>query len=122
MNRDWSLIRKIALAIKDVFLSDSVGHLEAIRKINGEIDGHMIYNIRLMFDEDLIKGSMIESPKGSIPNILRLSARGHDFIDAVTDPEVWTRITHEREEGKNSVPLEIIFSLRNARLRKQYGL
>lgn len=123
MKRDLGLIREIALALESVPNPNPHTNLEAIYLIEGHSVDEILYHLRLMFDEDLIEGKMIDSIGGhSSVNLLRLTARGYDFIDATQDPQVWDQILQKIREVGQSASIGIILELGKDYLKKKFGL
>lgn len=96
MKRDMDLIREFLLKIEKgeadfEFLSAetaaSLGSTTDCSLTTEEAD-HREYNFQLMIDAGLVEG---DGTGGGCFYVNKITWAGHDFLDAVRDPEVWLK-------------------------------
>ena len=92
MKRDLDLIRDILLHVEDVtsFSEHIFGYDLGLEtsKSSDEIYGH----VALLFDEDLIFGNLDETMGDGVGhlNIERLTNKGHDYLNFIRNPKIWS--------------------------------
>lgn len=112
MKRDMDLIRSLLLKLEGLPLSPSaVVHISPDDEeiaIEGYSSDQIEYHLNLLREQNLI-----ECP-GSQPMIgttfCRLTWEGHDFLDAVRDPEIW-RKTKKGTEATGSFTFDLVRDL-----------
>lgn len=112
MTRDMDLIRTLLLKLENLPLSPSAVIVLDPNDQEVAVDGYSVdqieYHLDLLRERDLI-----ECP-GSKPMIgityRRLTWEGHDFLDAVRDPEIW-RKTKRGAEATGSFTFDLVLDL-----------
>lgn len=90
MKRDLSLIRDLLLAIEEADKPPS--SVELCYEKNEPDTEVAIYHLRLMQDAGLVTCLSSNPLSGDwYCEDLKMTWEGHDYIDAVRDPEVWKR-------------------------------
>jgi hypothetical protein len=106
MKRDMDLIRKIAFAVESMPSSiDS----ESLR-IDGFNEEQIAYHCELMNESGLfvaIDTQTMHSDYASF-NILRLTSKGHDFVDAARSDSVWNKAKATIATTVGSVSLDMM--------------
>ena len=75
------------------------------------------YHLDLLFDAGFVQGMRSMTDFG----IAGLTWNGHEFLDAVRDPDVW-RKTKERAKGLASVGLSFLWEIAKAEIKTKLGL
>ncbi len=99
MNRDMDLVRDILLKVEERKYP-SMSELMEDENDKEERD-YLGHNTRILFDAGYIRGEDATSMDAGDDWIaLDLTWRGHEFLDAIRDPEVW-RPTANRWRKRN---------------------
>lgn len=121
MKRDLDLIREILLHIEEGWGYDGLREFyysdpEELG-ITGRTAEEFVYHFRLLVEEGYVDGAT------TIVNVTlrRLTSKGHDFLDHIRDPRVWTQVKL-RLGSVEGVALSIIEELAKSEIRKQLGL
>ncbi len=127
MKRDWELIRKLTLYIRDhdsdsemICTSDPefVEHFEKA----GYTDKQIVYHLQLMLDANLFIGFSEPDITGSCDwEIERLTNSGHDFIDQASNDEVWKK-SMEKLKPLGTVTIQILQGVLTAVIKESLGL
>lgn len=77
------IIRKVLLQMEQ-----SEGRISVPEGVH---ESELIYNMALMVEADLIHGEVIPNPDGTVGTVipLRMTWKGHDFLDASRDSQIW---------------------------------
>jgi len=123
MTRDMELIRTLLLRIDTDPRLDGMSSLFVQNTEELGITGHSMpevaYHIRLLIEADFIKGN--PNVAGGMPAIVRLTWNGHEFLDDVRDPDVWSK-TKERVGTVGGVALAFVWEIAKAELKKKLHL
>ncbi|SIQ66122.1 DUF2513 domain-containing protein [Pseudomonas flexibilis] len=119
MKRDMNLIRLLLLKLEEVELDDEpFTFLDySDLAIEGFDDKQAAYHLELMVEAGLID----QGGSGNLDNdfmFKRLTWRGHDFVDAVRDEEVWRR-TREGALAAGGWSLDLLRDLAKGYIRKK---
>jgi Hypothetical protein (DUF2513) len=126
MKRDMDLIRTILLKIE---VDPSFDSLEASAKsitsaarlgITGYNDAEVSYHLAQLVDAELLVGNTKMASRGLVI-VSKLSWQGHEFLDAVRDPDVW-RKTKERAKGIATVGFGFLLEIAKAEVKTKLGL
>ena len=106
MKRDWDLIRKMMLMLEEC--DDQTIELEA-----EDVDGYSVelvnYNILLLIEADLAKGSAIEVSGVPIQcGLRRLTYQGHELLDQIRPQTIWEKIKRYIDDSGADISLETI--------------
>jgi hypothetical protein len=132
MQRDMELIRDLLLGIEQdkrldgtcFILPDATDNLGVIGVTKNYSDREIAYHIELLIEAGLVEGSKrpkFGMPNIVMPNIVKLTWQGHEFLDSVRDPGIWVK-TKERIGGLKGVAFSVIGELAKAELKKHLGL
>lgn len=101
MKRDLDLIREMMQQLEENpelngrdIISTSASELFTIE---GKSDDELAYHLLLILDEGWLEGRYFDI-NGSF-DVVRLTAEGHDFIDATRNPDIWKRARSAMETG-----------------------
>ena len=118
MKRDMDLIRELLLAIEDHPQLDGNQLIQYDDNENFGITEfpreQVIYHIRMLIDQGLINGELVYGG----PIISKLTWQGHDFLDAIRDPDIW-RQTKEGAKKAGGFSLELLGALAKGLLKKK---
>jgi hypothetical protein len=104
MKRDLELIRKILLAVEDgkqpLFLTD-------------HNSSEICYQVQCLLDYSYVEGKVLWNGVGEtqVPVtcvVKRITMAGHDYLDSVRDPKVWTKTKSVLENVGGSAALEVV--------------
>jgi hypothetical protein len=103
MKRDLELIRKILLVVED----------EQPQSLPDESSERIGYHVQLLLDAGFVEGKVMWSQVGEayIPHgyvVQRITMAGHDYLDSVRDPKVWTKTKSVLENVGGSAALEVV--------------
>lgn len=87
MKRDMDLVRTILLLVEDN--PDAV--METIPEIPEYTKDQVAEHIRLLVEGDMLTATDASSKDEADFFYIRLTWRGHDFIDSVRDSEIWRK-------------------------------
>ncbi|MDP2071865.1 DUF2513 domain-containing protein [Methylotenera sp.] len=93
MQRNWDVIRKILLKLKETSCPLDASGFAATEGIDNQI---MMYHFHQLSDAGLIKANIHESNMGDplkpygFAMAMKLTLRGHDFLDIIENEKVWT--------------------------------
>ena len=101
MKRDLNLVREMMLALErdDRLNGRSTLCLYASKlfEIPDRSDNELAYQLMLIIDEGWLVGSYNRTA-GNF-DVSRLTADGHDFIDATRNPDVWSKVQATMRAG-----------------------
>jgi hypothetical protein len=81
------LVREILLAVEDDVHSFGSGTDDG--RLAAYPDEQVLYHVELLEQAALLAGVSVLT--GAVCRVQTLTWQGHDFLDTVRDPEVWTR-------------------------------
>src|SRR6266496_5398258 len=119
MNRDMDLVRSILLTVEaDPSMTGS--RLEAYNTSHfpGHSQEEINYHIDLLFEAEYVDGLPNATPQ---PLIKKLTWKGHEFIAATKDPDVWEKVK-DRIKGVTDVAFPVLLDLAKAEVKKKLGL
>jgi hypothetical protein len=123
MQRDMDLIREMLLNVEQNPEMD--GRTEFIYQSPEEmgISGHSLeelaYHAKMLVEEDYLKGNARSGY--TMPSIRCLTWKGHEFLDNIKDPGIWTKVK-SRITGLQGIGLSIIAQIAEAEVKKHFGL
>ncbi len=114
MKRDMELIRLLLLEVEGDDKPDLSGYTEE----------QQVYHMALLVEAELVKGAVVEDEAGKpcSAQAIRLTWKGHEFLDAARNPSVWERVWKKVKSDGASLPLPIIQDMLISVLKKQVGL
>lgn len=115
MKRDPDLVRDILLAVE---ASDEIPMGWIDIEIEGRSQQEVAYHVQILDEAGLLTAQDLSSMSSYDWRPKRLTAAGHDFLDAVRDPKIW-RSTKEGALGAGGWTLELLADLAKGFLRKQ---
>ena len=119
LNRDMDLIRVILLRVEGDPKLDGT-HWEPFDKPD-EFPGYSLkevqYHVDLLIESGLLRGNT----KGDVPIVSQLTWNGHEFLDAIRNPEIWENVK-SRLGGLGKVTLKLVMEIATAEIRKKLGL
>jgi hypothetical protein len=116
LRRDMNLIRELLLRIEEAPTKPSSG---VFLVPNDEVEStRILEHLKLVEEEGLIKGMPMDIQGIHLLHDIELTWRGHDFLDAVRDPQIWQETkTAAQEAGGWTV--DLLKELANGFLKKQ---
>jgi hypothetical protein len=118
MQRDMDLVRDLLLEI------DSDPKLDGLHWASAEslsIDGRspeeISYHVTMLIEAGYITGN----PAMDMPLISKLTWQGHELLDDIRDPNIWTK-TKERAKTVSGIGIALMWELAKAEIKKQLGL
>ncbi len=115
MKRDMDLIRGILLKIED---EDKGGGQWVACHIDGYDNSTVIHHLFLLFNEGYIEGNDLSSLAGRDFGPRQLTWKGHDFLDAIRDPENWKK-TKEGALAAGGWTFDILRDLAKGLIKKK---
>ena len=107
MERDKDYLRELMLA----FEAQADHIIPVADLIVFEGDRRRAGHVKLLIDEGLL-----ESPGRGV---VRITARGHDFIESIRDPGIWARTKEAVAETGGNATLDIVKQLATGFLKKK---
>lgn len=93
MTRDWELIRQILLRLHESATPNTV---VSMKDFKGENEQSVAYNMRLLHESSCIEANIKESNTGNnlidVAIARRLTPRGHDLLDSISNESVWSQV------------------------------
>jgi hypothetical protein len=121
VQRDFDLIREILLRVEQDPMLDGTrwivldpARLRAIDRSREEIGYHLTMLIQEGFLEGVTGGE-------TIPPISKLTWKGHELLDDIRDPDIWTK-TKDRVKGLSTIGVQLFWELAKAEIKKKLGL
>ena len=104
MRRDLDLYRTILLAMEG-----SSRPLDASVLADGEHDRATVAeHVLLMSEDGLVEATCSRDMSGSLSaTVSRIKGPGYDYLDAVRDERVWSKVRLSIAQTVSSVPLEV---------------
>jgi hypothetical protein len=110
MKRDLDLVREILLAVE---ASDEIPLRWVELDHLGRPQGEIAYHVVLMAEAGLLEAQNLVTMQRYLWLPKRLTWRGHEFLDAIREPEVWRR-TKEGVAKAGNASLEFVWDLAKA--------
>lgn len=102
MKRDWDLIRYILLEIE----SKTPQNVLSASDFTGDITT-ISYHLTLLLESGLVIGHNIGTLQNSYDcKVDRLSWAGHDFLDAISNETIWSKVKNSVKEAGGKVTIE----------------
>jgi hypothetical protein len=121
VQRDMDLIRQLLLRIEQDPTLDGTRwvHFEPTEFAMPEKSPAEIgYHLDMLIEAGFLKGKI---GRETIPIICKLTWEGHEFLDSIRDPDIWSK-TKKRIDGLASVTLKIVAAIAEAEIKKRIGL
>lgn len=116
LKRDMDLIRDLLLKIEAAPQKPS---WKALTPKGDDAESERILDHLKLIEEAGLTKSVIVSLQGfRLPNEIELTWSGHDFLDAVRDPEIW-RKTKEGAELAKSFTFDLLKDLAKGLIKKK---
>lgn len=121
MKRDMDLVRELLLRLEPIPVRPGAtllyGHHPDLQ-VEGFTPPEINYHLELLRDAKLIRGSKDQPRLGSGIKFESLTWAGHDFLDSVRSPQVWTK-TKEGAEAAGGFTLDLIRDLAKSILKQK---
>jgi hypothetical protein len=119
MKRDMDLIRSVLLGIEDHPKLNGTEIMQYDENkdnlgISGYSENQVVYHIDMLIEAGLVKGEKVYGG----PLIEKLTWSGHEFVDAVRDPDIW-RQTKEGAKKASGFSLELLRDLAKGLIKKK---
>jgi hypothetical protein len=126
MKRDMGLVRDLLLGIERDPQFDGTKMLSPQKPEDFGITNHSIeevsYHLAMLIEEGFINGKTTGIRIGAtVPVISKLTWKGHEFLDDIRDPDIWTK-TMERTKGLTSVGLAFVWEIAKAEIKTKLHL
>jgi hypothetical protein len=126
MKRDMGLVRNLLLGIERDPQFDGTKMLSPQKPEDLGITNHSIeevsYHLAMLIEEGFINGKTTGIRIGAtVPVISKLTWKGHEFLDDIRDPDIWTK-TMERTKGLTSVGLAFVWEIAKAEIKTKLHL
>lgn len=120
MKRDMDLVRKILLAM-DAYEHGFAPHDLTIPGYDQDVIGHHVW---LMAEGKLVTAATITATNSLSPIALprTITWKGHDFLDAVRNESVWSKVKTQLKDHAISVPFALLQDLALKILAAHVGL
>ena len=111
MKKDIELYRKILKVLEDN--DEEYFHIayDKPMQIKGYENKEVVYNLKLMFDDELIKGQHKFDGLAVIEVSAKPTSQGHDFIKVTKDEGLWNSFKEQVGPQIQSIPLTVMISL-----------
>lgn len=120
MKRDMDLIRELLLKLEAIPMRQGdVFHImpdDAEIRVEGFEPGAIEYNARLLVDAGLIDPGTSRAMEGI--TFRSLTWAGHDFLDAIRDPEIWAK-TKKGAAAAGGFTMDLLRDLATGFIKKQ---
>jgi hypothetical protein len=120
MKRDMDIVRELLLRIEAVNMP--AGHPALLTVTSddlvrpGDDQNSIAEHVRLLVDAGFVKPTRLSGPE--FFGVSGLTWRGHDFLDAIRDPEIW-RQTKDGATKAGGFTVEILGDLAKGLLKTQ---
>jgi hypothetical protein len=114
MKRDMNLIRLLLLRMEDEQEIDLSNYSEEQK----------IYHSALLVEAGLIDGVIATDQQGYPSGVvsIRLTWKGHDFLDAARSDSVWKKVTDSMRSKGLSLTFDLLKELLSITLRHEIGM
>ena len=115
MKRDMDLIRLLLLQIEG---EPPAPHL------SGYTDQQKLYHLALLIEADLVDGRVVHNGQAEVAqaHVIRLTWKGHEFLDAARDQGVWDQAWKKLREQGFQVTIAVMTELLTAVAKSRLGL
>ena len=122
MKRDMDLVRTILLRVEaDAKFDGMLNPASAADLgIEGHSDHEIAYNCAQLVEAGFLTGNTRMATQGTVI-IGKLTWQGHEFLDAVRDPDIW-RKTKERAKTVTTVGIGFLWEIAKAEIKAKLGL
>jgi hypothetical protein len=126
MKRDMNLVRDLLLGIERDPQFNGTKMLSPTEPKELGITGHTMdevsYHLAMLIEAGFVAGKSSGIRIGvNIPVISKLTWQGHEFLDDIRDPDIWTK-TMERTKGLTSVGLAFVWEIAKAEIKTKLHL
>lgn len=126
MKRDMDLVRDLLLGIERDPQFDGTRMLSPTKPKDLGITNHSMeevsYHLAMLVEAGFVSGKATGLRIGTnIPVISKLTWQGHEFLDDIRDPDIWTK-TMERTKGLTSVGLAFVWEIAKAEIKTKLHL
>jgi len=119
MKREMDLIREMLLRVEEDPRFDGSHYVTFTPEDFPEhTQAEIAYHVDLLFEARLVEGIATLDPD---PAILKLTWDGHEFVDNIRDPSVWSGVK-EKIKSVKSVALGVVVQVATAEIKKRLGL
>ncbi|HEX4823269.1 MAG TPA: DUF2513 domain-containing protein [Candidatus Polarisedimenticolaceae bacterium] len=121
MKRDHDLLRAILLRVEEA----GPGPLSESELAIDGFDKTMIgYHVQLLDDAGFVQARFLDLQQRPVPvfTVLRLTSTGHDYLDNIRTPEVWTKTKATIGEQLRSASIEVFAKVAAEIAKAQMGL
>jgi hypothetical protein len=109
MKRDWNLIRRILLDVRDN--SDASGAYQDPPAPEGWDTEVVLAHVEMLIEAGYLEGMVRRSNDGIAAAVSRLTWEGHDFVEAMADDTTWKKaLVFLREKGAAQAA-DVVFAL-----------
>lgn len=124
MKRDMNLIKRLLVRIEQECHGDGIETFENDEVLNEEgYDSLQItYHAKLVWDQLLIDATEVGTSDGPGVAVKRLTAQGHDFLDAARDEMVWQKAMQKIGGPLAGIPIDVLRDLLIQYVRQKFGL
>lgn len=116
MKRDMDLVRYILLCTEAV----EHGYVNDVPKIDSYTEDQVAHHIYLMWQAGLVQAADTSGASGNSPTaiLINVTWQGHDFLDAIRDPEIWKK-TKDIAGQAGGLTVELMGDLAKGLLKTQ---
>lgn len=120
MKRNMNLVRKLVLEIED----NPTGFVPKDLAIEGYHKEEIGYHFYIMMEAGLIRGVDVTTHGSKTPEAIAtgLTWAGHEFADAVRDPNRWEKAMQLTKEKAGSVTLDVLVKVLSSLMSSALGL
>jgi hypothetical protein len=104
MKRDMDLVRDILIQVEE----STHTHGWCDINIEGRSPAEITYHVRMMHEQGLIEAQDLTTMSGVSWLPKRLTAQGHDFLDAARSEKVWTLAKEAVVEATGTLTLDAL--------------
>lgn len=121
MKRDMELVRKILLHMEN---DEFAGRPYEGSWIDGVDETTFFYHVNLMEQANLIKATSYKlgDDRGIAYYPIAITWDGHEFLDAVRDNGVWSKVKKKVGPAIASMPIKVITTVASAIIQQDLGV
>jgi hypothetical protein len=120
MKRELGLVRELLLRLEalpmGMYGAETITPDDPRIAVDGSTDEDLAYHLSLLQERGLIEVPDSQPMIGIV--FTRLTWEGHDFLDAVRDPEIWKK-TKQGADAVGSFSFELVKDLAKGFIKKQ---
>jgi hypothetical protein len=118
MKRDMDFVRELLLKIEKIDKPPSLQELLCANANEAEYE-KLAEHLSMLIDEaEFVSGIPLHTMLAKNWTDLRLTWKGHDFLDSVRDPEIWEK-TKKGVEGAGGFTVDLLKDLAKGFIKKQ---